>query len=141
MKPSTTLVVSALLLAIAGCGTSREEERMDKIRDICDGLVGQVMRDGENALSSAYRIPSEPCRTDWAELSGNDVCAYDDTTPYCLLGWNFLSNDPNACDASGCWYACMVRVSEADLLANRDDGQIPICASRFVKGQPLPVLR
>jgi hypothetical protein len=133
----------AVLLVAAACGSSREEERQDRIREICDGLVGQTVRFGEESLSSQARIPEriDPCRTDWTELSSNDVCAYDEATAFCLVGWNFVSNDPNACSSRGCYYACLVHVSEADLVANRDTGQIPICASRFVSGQPLPVIQ
>lgn len=141
MKPSALILSVLVLVGASACGTSREEERQDRIRDICDGLVGQTIRAGENALSSAAILPFEACRADWAELSANDVCAYDETTPFCLLGWNFFSNDPNSCGTNGCWYACMVRVSQADLEAHLEDGEMPICASRFVRGQPGPVLR
>jgi hypothetical protein len=136
-----TLRFLAVALLVAACGESREEERQDRIREICDGLVGQTVRFGEESLSSFALQPFDSCRTDWQELSANDVCAYDESTRFCLLGWNFVSNDPNACSARGCWYACMVHVSQADLQENGDTGEIPICASRFVKGQPGPVLR
>jgi hypothetical protein len=136
-----TLGFLAVALLAAACGDSREEERQDRIQEICDGLVGQTVRFGEESLSSFALQPFDSCRTNWSELSANDVCAYDESTPFCLLGWNFVSNDPNACSARGCWYACMVHVSQADLEANQETGQIPICASRFVKGQPGPVIR
>lgn len=143
MKAQRRLLSFVVLLAVAGCGESREEQRQDRVREICDGLVGQTVRSAEETMSLFARLPVDSCRPNWAELSSNDVCAYDEAnaTNFCLLGWNFLSNDPNACEARGCWYACMVHVSQADLLANQTTGEIPICASRFVDGQPFPVIQ
>jgi len=144
MMPSLRRLVPVVLLVVAACGDSREEERQDKIRAFCDQLVGKMLRDGEIELTTGsvngLVLAEDGCRTDWEKLSENDVCTYDAATPVCLLGWNFWSNDPNACDSRGCWYACMVHVSQADLDAGTSTAEIPICATRFVDGQPFPVL-
>lgn len=141
MKASRAWPLPLLLAAAVACGPSREEERQDRIEKICERLVGQTVRDGEEALGQFAYLPAGNCRTDWTQLSANDVCAYDATTSVCLLGWNFESNDPNACSSRGCWYACLVHAKETDLAEHQADARAPICASRFVEGQPYPVVR
>lgn len=151
------LLVAAAVAAIA-CGKNAEERRFERVRSVCESLVGRTIADAEPDLGwvDVLGTPGAPgaCATDLTAWNDRDTCAYDAATLNCQGGWSEWATDPGLCDAGGCtpqpdgsckpvrcWYGCLVRYAASDLVAPEDHaatGAIPICASRFVSGQPNP---
>lgn len=155
------LLLASLAVALA-CGKSKEEERFDRVRAVCEGLVGQTIGDAIAKLGEpiALVLPLAPdsCPVDLTSWSARDTCAYDGETAICDgSGWSFWANDQDLCEAGGCviqpdgscrstrcWYGCLVRYAAADVVPSEDEAvryAIPICASRFVSGEPAPPVR
>lgn len=151
------MLAAAALVAAAACGKNAEERRMERVRTVCESLVGRTIADAEPDLGwiSILGSPSAPgaCGTELTAWNDRDTCPYDGQTVLCVGGWNYQTTDPDLCDAGGCvpqpdgtckpgrcWYACLVRYTAADVMAHAPDNAIPVCASRFLSGQPYPPL-
>lgn len=153
MQPSAVVAVAAA--AALACGKHAEEDRFDAVRATCEALVGRTLAEAEADLGWVDRLasPAAPgaCSADLTAWNARDTCAYDGVTLNCEgTGWSFRATDPRLCDAAGCvfedgvcvpvrcWYGCLIRTAAAEVAAHGEDHEIPICASRFVSGQPAP---
>jgi hypothetical protein len=120
-------------LALAACGPSKEEERVNRLRDICRAAVSGTVRD----LELTYEVTIR-----WASCGDTSVTTLQCGAPaadLCVLGfWLPASSDPALCEPTGCYFTCDVRASWADLYDHDADHLATICGTRWVNGQPSP---
>jgi hypothetical protein len=138
--------VLALALVLAGtlsaCGPSREEERMNEVRRICEGFVPGTTTLGEAsaALGGGQFAPGLDCGTYSDTGHASDVCAYEE--PVCQLDLTFYQGDMSACaqtpSGPGCYYGCGLRAGDADWSVNQWDATL--CARFFYGPQLTPLI-
>lgn len=132
-RPVTAL---ALALALAGCGESKEEQRVKQLKAICESAVGATIVDLENT----YTIPIRIAQCDGTGEVSTLGCTLE--RPLCDMGFVFqASTDPAVCEPEGCYFTCTVRAQQADLKAHEDDRAATICGTKWIDGQPQPPYR
>jgi hypothetical protein len=131
LRPAVAL---AAALALAGCGDSKEEQRVKELKSICSQAVGATIQE----LESVYTIPIRIADCGVPENIGGTLgCSAE--PPLCRMGfWFAASTDPALCGQNGCYFTCEVRAQLADLQAHFDDRAAVVCATRWVDEQPTP---
>ncbi len=123
-------VLAAAALVAAGCGKSKEAERMDAFRATCESLVANGTTYAQAVPEFGTNVPLD-CTQGLLPLAG-DQCQL----PECRVIWYSMTNDPTLCDpVGGCCFLCEARVSAANGTPTTD---ARICAARFLSGQPCP---
>jgi hypothetical protein len=126
-----SFMVAAAVLLLAGCGPSKEEDRVNTLKRACLDAVGGTVRDLELFYEDDIRLAE--CGPAVSTLS----CAPGPS--HCIMGfWMPASTDPALCKPTGCYFACDVRAVQDDLKAHEDDHLATVCGTRWVTGQPTP---
>jgi hypothetical protein len=134
------VATAVALLACAGCGKSKEQERLETVRRICEGFAP-----GATTLQGAFvALEGGQLGTGFGGCTGGlvawgagDACDY--AGQVCTWDVSYLANDPGVCSPSGCYYGCLVRANAA-ASADGTDLAAPLCARRFYPPQGTPVI-
>lgn len=136
MKGILALVL--LVAAGASCGGKSEDEKLfEKRRGICNGLVAKGDTVGQASSDFGFTYNNQfgiTCDTQFSQPPGSQ-CASG--LLLCKLFWQAVPADRSLCSqvSGGCLYACEAFApGPASSIADAS----PICATRFISGQPFP---
>jgi hypothetical protein len=152
MTPRRLAAVVACVVALA-CGKSRQEHAFEEIQSICNGLVAQgatlSQADQETGIGSAIasgvgaasNILCPSGSTLLTSLGG--TCPPQSTAnPECAVLFEWQSTDPGLCDPQGgCCFFCELRFMKGSITTSDGGASTPICATRWLKGQPCQQLQ
>lgn len=139
MTAARTLAVLAAVLALAGCGKSKEEKAYDELGRQCNALAGSgaTFEDARLLFRYADWFTDVHCGLPLTSTGAGDLCGpASDTNVLCIMDWSYYPNDTNICGPTGCWLGCEVRVRKTDFDAN--PGTATICAARWFDENPTP---
>jgi hypothetical protein len=135
-----TLAVLAAVLALAGCGKSKEEKAFEELGRQCNALPGEAktLHDAEILFRYPDYFSGVICDVPLTSMGPGDLCgAASDTNPICAADISFYPNDTSGiCGPTGCWLGCEIRMKKADFEANL--GTATICAARWFDENPTP---
>jgi len=135
--------LAALLAAAAlsGCGRSPSHRAIEELSGRCGAQLGVTYAEAQAALSDATLMVEPACSATLLSMCegpppcGNDSCGDASAADeLCQVLWYWLPGDPTACQGGYC--VCELRLEETALDA--EQGSAPICAARFLEGQPGP---
>jgi len=133
LRPTVAL---AAVLALVGCGESREEKRVKEMRSACESAAGMTVRQLEDTYGTGIRIAL--CGDETTDPRVTSMGCTSEP-PWCVMGFVFAaSTDPAVCEPEGCYFTCEVRAQRADLVAHDQDRAATVCGTRWVDGQPYP---
>lgn len=126
-------VLPAAILVIAACGETKEEQRVDFVRDTCAAVVPgtTLYRDalislGFGELRNRVCVPANTLAPEGAD----DACNYGEAI--CQDDLIYVARDDRACSGGpggGCIYGCVLRVSQALLAEN--ENTVRVCGRFF----------
>lgn len=132
-RASLLALSAAALLAGAACGPTSEEHVMAEIAARCARQRGASYGDAQSALAGGYPV-GPLCAASLAPLPDGDSCgAATAGDEVCQVIYAWFSADPGECPGGVC--TCELRLRRSELEARQ--GRAPICAARFVRGDPL----
>ncbi len=127
-------LAAAALLALEACGSSPEEKAFDQIAATCAHQVGATYAAATAALQGGYPV-GPLCSATLLPMSSTDACgAASAESEVCQVLYYWFSVDPSVCQGGSC--VCELRILKSTLDAQQ--GAAPICAARFLRGQPSP---
>ncbi len=127
-------VAAAALLALGACGSSSEQKAFDQLASTCTAQVGATYASAAAALQGGYPV-GPLCSATLLPISSADTCgAASAESEVCQVLYYWFSQDPSACQGGYC--VCELRLLKSTLDAQQ--GAAPVCAARFVRGQPSP---
>jgi hypothetical protein len=138
MDRSRILVPAALLLVVAACGKSRQEEAFEQIERECYALVEQGATYRDAVIQLQPQGDETDCFQHWSSLESNNTCMpWTQENPQCRVLLLWVPTDSGLCQAGrGCCLACELRVMGDELAASGIDA--PICATTFRRGLTIP---
>lgn len=131
--PARALLAVAAAATLLSCGKSAEEERMEEVRRICEGLAPgtTTLQEAEVALRGGQFGAAWVCGSYAGPWGEPDTCDYG--AQICLFDFAYYQGDPSACEQTlqglACWYGCGLRASQADWSTNQREAIV--CARRF----------
>jgi hypothetical protein len=127
-------LLGAAAAGLAACGASAEEKTFDALSAKCNAQLGQTASSAAAALQGGYPV-GPLCSTTLLPMSPTDACGAASTAnEVCQLLYYWFSADPAVCQGGAC--VCELRLLKSTLDAQ--NGSAPICAARFLRGQPSP---
>ncbi len=125
----------ALIALLGACGGRTQDQRIaDDLSATCTAQVGASYAAAASALQGGYAV-GPLCSATLLPMSDADACgAASAGKEVCQVLYYWFSADPGACQGGTC--VCELRLQKAALDAQQ--GSAPICAARFLKGQPSP---
>jgi len=127
------IALAAAMLALAACGPSKEEQRVEQLHQICLGAVGKTVLEVEQMYELNIRIVD--CSADTTRVSTLQCNAPGESL--CIMGFDLPgSTDQSLCDPNGCYFACAIRAVQSDLKLHEEDHLANVCGSRWVNHQP-----
>ncbi len=127
-------LAAAALLALGACGSSPEEKAFDQLAATCTRQVGATEQSAAAALQGGYPV-GPLCSATLLPMSSTDACgAASAQNEICQVLYDWFSQDPSVCQGGDC--VCELRILKSALDAQQ--GSAPICAARFLRGQPSP---
>jgi hypothetical protein len=135
-------VAACLALAAIACGggPSAEAKLFQQQKAVCVGLASSGKTFAQAFQDIAGTRPgfayTSECHTGLLATSSDDHCNYANNAVVCesFVQWQAFDND--LCSTNGCVYFCELRTQESTPVANPTVDTTPICATRFVSGQP-----
>jgi hypothetical protein len=136
VRTSVIALTLALTSAAAGCGGhSADSAALDQRQGQCQGL--QLGIDTPGSAAQLFGFAPCPVVNDshFSAIDAGDRCTYDSVQSVRKLYWQWIAADPSLCSSrGGCVYYCELRTM--DPAADPGLPGRPICASRFLRGQP-----
>jgi hypothetical protein len=127
-------LLAAATLLIGACGRSPEEKTADDLSARCTAQLGAAYGAAATALQGGYPV-GPLCSATLLPISGADACgAASAESEVCQVLVYWFSADPAACQDGYC--VCELRLLKGTL--DTQQGAAPICAARFLRGQPSP---
>jgi hypothetical protein len=125
-------LAASAALVLGACGATAEEKAFDELSATCTEQVGGTVQAATVALQGGYPV-GPLCSTTLLAMSDTDACgAASAANEVCQVLYYWFSAE--ACQGGYC--VCELRVLKQALDARQ--GSAPICAARFVRGQPSP---
>jgi hypothetical protein len=131
----TPALFAAAVLVLGACGgSSPEQKTFDELSARCTAQLGASYSMASAALQGGYPV-GPLCSAALEPTSQSDACgAASAEREVCQVLFYWFSADPAVCQGGAC--VCELRLLRSELDAQQ--GAAPICAARFLRGQPSP---
>jgi len=127
-------LVAGAILVLGACGSSPEQKAFDHLSATCAAQAGASYAAAAASLQGGYPV-GPLCSATLLPIAESDACgAASAGNEVCQVLYYWFSADPGVCQGGAC--VCELRILKTNLDAQQ--GAAPICAARFLRGQPSP---